>query len=106
MESFLGNWEFDSHTNNNVDCVPEDDRFKFVDDLTCLKVINLVNIRLCSINLKHSVLNDLPLHGQFVDSLNLKSQGYLDKINLWTKKQETIISEMKTKAMIVNFTQN
>ena len=28
------------------------------------------------------------------------------KINLWTENQEMIISEKKTKAMIVNFTQN
>ena len=106
MGSFLGNHEFDSQTNNNAECIPEEDRFKFVDDLSCLEIINLVNIGLCSLNVKHSVPNDLPLHGQFVDSSNLKSQGYIDKINLWSENQQMVISEKKTKAMIVNFTQN
>ena len=32
----LGNWEFISQTNNNADCVPEEDRFKYIDDLTIL----------------------------------------------------------------------
>ena len=31
-------WEYLSKTNNNADCVPEEDRFKFVDDLTALEV--------------------------------------------------------------------
>ena len=32
MGASLGNWEFLSQTNNNADCVPVEDRFKFVDD--------------------------------------------------------------------------
>ena len=34
MGSSLGNWEFDSQTNKNANCVPEKNRFKFVDDLS------------------------------------------------------------------------
>ena len=44
MGATLGIWEFLSQTNNNADCVPVEDRFKFVDDLTALEVLNLVNI--------------------------------------------------------------
>ena len=33
--------EFLSQTNDNADCVPVYDRFKFVDDLAILEVINL-----------------------------------------------------------------
>ena len=39
MGATLGIWEFLSQTNNNADCVPVEDRFKFVDDLTILEVI-------------------------------------------------------------------
>ena len=106
MGSFLGNHEFDSQTNDNAECIPEEDRFKFVDDLTCLEVINLVNIGLCSLNIKQSVPNDLPVQGQFVNSSQLNSQEYLDKINLWSENQQMVISEKKTKAMVVNFTQS
>ena len=106
MGSVLGNWEFDSQTNNNADCVPVEDRFKFVDDLSILEVLNLLNIGLSSYNNKQQVPNDLPIHGQYVNSNNLKSQQYIDKINKWTEQQQMIISEKKTKSMIVNFTHN
>ena len=32
MGASLGNWEFLSQTNDNADCIPEQDRFKFVND--------------------------------------------------------------------------
>ena len=104
MGSTIGNWEFDSQTNHNADCVPEKDRYKFVDDLSVLEIINLVNIGISSFNCKQQVPNDLPTHGQFVDSSQLKSQKYLDKIKLWTDAHQMIISEKKTKSMMVNFT--
>ena len=104
MGSTIGNWEFDSQTNHNADCVPEEDRYKFVDDLTVLEVINLLNIGISSFNCKQQVPSDLPIHGQVVDSCHLKSQEYLDRINLWTDAQQMIISDKKTKSMIVNFT--
>ena len=104
MGSTLGNWEFDSQTNHNADCVPEQDRFKFVDDLSLLEIINLVNIGISSYNCKQHIPSDLPIHGQFVDNNTLLSQQYLDRINQWTENQEMLISEKKTKAMIINFT--
>ena len=46
MGANLGNWEFLSQTNNNADCVPEEDRFKFVDNLSTIEVINVLTIGL------------------------------------------------------------
>lgn len=56
--------------------------------------------------MRQQVPNDLPEHGQFVDNLELKSQTYLNKINRWTENQQMILSEKKTKAMVINFTEN
>ena len=95
MGSNLGNWEFDSQTNHNADCVPEEDRFKFVDDLTCLEVVNLINIGLASHNFRQQVPNNVPIHGQIVPNSHLKSQNYIAQISEWTKNQEMIISETK-----------
>ena len=106
MGANLGNWEFLSQTNHNADCVPVEDRFKFVDDLSTIEVINLLTIGLSSLNMKNHIPSDVPVHGHFVDATNTKSQQYLDKINLWTENQKMIISQKKTKAMIVNFTDN
>ena len=106
MGSSIGNWEFDSQTNHNVDCVPVEDRYKFVDDLSVLEILNLVNIGISLFNCRQQVPSDLPVHGQFVDSSQLKSEEYLRKINLWTEEHQMIISAKKTKCMIINFTNN
>ena len=104
MGSNIGNLEFDSQTNHNADCIPEENRFKFVDDLSCLEILNLISLGISPFNVQEQVPNDLPEHGQFVDNQRLKSQLYLNEINRWTENQEMILSEKKTKAMIINFT--
>ena len=106
MGSSIGNQEFSSQTNHNSDCVPKENRFKFVDDLSVLEIINLISIGIKPYDITKQVPNDLPIHAQYVDSQKLKSQEYLNEINRWTVQQEMIISEKKTKAMIVNFTNN
>ena len=106
MGASLGNWEFLSQTNDSADCVPEDDRFKFVDDLTTLEIINLLTIGLSSFFMKRQVPSDIPVHGQFIEGEKLKSQNYLNQINEWTDNHKMIISEKKTKAMVFKFTDN
>ena len=106
MGASLGNWEYLSQTNDSADCVPEEDRFKFVDDLTILEVINLLTIGLSSFNMKNQVPSDIPEHGQYIEGEKLKSQEYLHKINEWTENHKMVISEKKTKAMIFNYTDN
>ena len=80
MGANLGNWEFLSQTNDNAECVPVEDRFKFVDDLSTIEVINLLTIGLSSLYMKSQVPSDIPVHGQFVDGDNTKSQQYLNQI--------------------------
>ena len=104
MGSTLGIWEFLSQTNNNTDFIPLEDRYKFVDDLTALEIINLLNIGLASHNYKSQVPNDVHMHSQVIESQNLKSQQYLQQIDEWADKQKMIVSQQKTKAMVINFT--
>ena len=106
MGATLGNWEFLSQTNDNADCVPQEDRFKFVDDLSVLEVINLLTIGLSSFNFKQQIASDIPTHGQIIPNENLKSQKYLDQINNWTNEHKMVINAKKTKAMMFNFTHN
>ena len=75
MGSTIGNYEFDSQTTHNADCVPLEDKYKFVDDLSVLEIVNLVNIGLSSYNCKKQVPSDLPTHGQFVDPNQLKHKN-------------------------------
>ena len=48
--STFGIWEYLSQSNDNADCVDESERFKFVDDLTFLEIIYLLNIGLATYN--------------------------------------------------------
>ena len=82
--SNLGLLEYLSQSNNSADIVSPEDRFKFVDDLTILEIINLLTVGISSFNLKGQVPNDIPTHNQYINPLNLKSQGYLNEINQWT----------------------
>jgi hypothetical protein len=86
--------------------VNESDRFKFIDDLSILEIVNLLTVGITSFNLKLQVPADLPLHNQFIPLGNLKSQDWLDGINDWTIKQKMMINEKKCKTMIFNYTDN
>ena len=81
-----------------------EDRFKFIDDLTILEIVNLLTIGLTSYNIKEHVPSDIPDHGQFIPPQNLQSQDWLQQINKWTINQKMKINEKKTKTMIFNYT--
>ena len=100
----LGILEYLSQSNNCADMVSEDDRFRFVDDLSVLEIINLLTVGLTSYNLKHHIPSDLPQHNQFIPAENLQSQEWLNQINQWTKNQKMKVNETKTKNIIFNFT--
>ena len=102
----LGILEYLSQSNNSADCVNPEDRFKFVDDLTVLEMVNLLTIGISCYNVKMQVPSDIIEGNQFIPPVNLKSQEYLDSINQWTKNQKMVINQKKSKTMIFNFTQN
>ena len=93
----LGILEYLSQSNNCADLVNEEDRFRFVDDLSVLEIVNLLTVGLTSYNLKHRIPADIPLHNQYIPADNLQSQDWLTKINEWTLNQKMMINEQKTK---------
>ena len=102
----LGLLEYLSQSNSSSDCVGVEDRFKFIDDLTILEIVNLVTVGLTSFNLKQQIPNDIPLHNQYIPASNLKSQEWLDELNEWTVNQKMMLNIKKTKTMIFNYTDN
>ena len=101
----LGLLEYMSQSNHSADCVDVKDRFKFVDDLSILEIVNLLTVGITSFNIRQEVANDIPTHNQFIPSHNLQSQVWLDEIDRWTENQQMMINEKKTKTMIFNFTE-
>ena len=102
----FGILEYLSQSNSNASCVPMEDRFKFIDDLTTLEIINLLSIGLSSYNVKAHIPSNIGVDQFYVHNKNLKTQKYLEEINSWTKNQMMQINEKKTKSMIFNFTNN
>ena len=100
----LGILEYLSQSNNSADLVQDLDRFKFVDDLSVLEIVDLLTVGITSYNLKYHIPSDLPLHNQYIPAHNLKSQNWLDDIHKWTVNQKMVLNPKKTKNMIFNFT--
>ena len=86
--SSFGIWEYLSQSNDNADSVEVEDRFKFVDDLSFIEVIYLLNVGLASYNIQAHVPSDIPEHNQIIPNEHLESQKHLSKINEWTKAKK------------------
>ena len=79
--SSLGLLEYDSQSNNNADFLSDDDKYKFVDDLSVLDIINLLSVGLSSYNFKHHVASDVGMDQHYLPSKNIKSQSHMDNIS-------------------------
>ena len=104
--STWGVLEYLSQSNNNADNVPESDRAKYMDDLTILEIINLASVGLASYNIKSRVPSNIPVHNQFIPRDNLKTQRYLEDINIWTENNKMMINQKKTLNIQFNFTKD
>ena len=92
----FGILEYLSQSNSNSNCVPIEDRFKFIDDLTTLEIINLLLVGISSYNLKAHIPSNIGIDQFYVSAKNLKTQEYLNQINKWTKNQMMEINAKKT----------
>ena len=99
----LGTEEYLSQSNRNTDFLDQDEKFKFIDDLSILEILNLISIGLASYNFREHVPSDIGADNYFLDPRKIRSQGYLDKIESWTQRQKMKLNKEKTSYMIFNF---
>ena len=66
-------------------------------------MIYLLNIGIATYNIHAHVPSNIPTHNQLIVAENLKTQGQLNMINDWTKKQKMKLNIKKTKSMIFNY---
>ena len=62
----MGLLEYLSQSNNSADCVDESERYRFIDDLSILEIVNLLTVGITSFNLKQQVPTDIPSHNQYI----------------------------------------
>ena len=102
----LGILEYLSQNNDCADFLSEEEKFKYIDDLSILELINLISIGLASYNCKLQVPSDIATENKFIPTENLKSQQNLDQIQSWTENKKMKINSAKSKYMTINFTKN
>ena len=68
--------EYISSTKGNLDFLPEDESFKFVDDASFLEILNLLSIGLASYNAKNQVPSDVPPEMAFLPPENCQTQTH------------------------------
>ena len=104
--SSLGLHEYDSQSNNNTDFLLPEDKYKFVDDLSMLEIINLISAELAHYNFKHHVASDIGVNQLYLPSENVCSQSYMNNVSEWTQSNKMELNERKGKVMIFNYTKN
>ena len=104
--SSIGLIEYDSQSNDNTDFLSPEDKYKFVDDLSTLELINLIMVGLSSYNFKNHVASDIGIDQLYLPCDNIKSQTYMDNISEWTQQKQMSLNEKKSKMMIFNFSRN
>ena len=87
--------------------ITEEDRFKFIDDLSLLEIINLISLGLSSYNCRLHVPSDINIeHNHYLPPQNIHTPNYLDDIKEWTDDHLMKVNPGKSKFMVVNFTEN
>ena len=98
--------EYKSQSNENTDFLDEKEKFKFIDDLSILEVINLILSGISSYNVKQQVPSDISTGHKFFQSDHFKTQDYLNKISKWTIQKQMKLNSDKSNYMIFNFSKS
>ena len=71
QDATLGILEYLSQSNNCADIVSEEDRFRFVDDLSVLEIVDLLTVGITSYNINQHIPSEIPVHNQYIPGENL-----------------------------------
>ena len=97
--TLLGQKEYLAQSNNNADAVSEEDRFKYVDDLTILQLVCLSGL-LCNYNIMQHVASDIGLGQKYAPSESYPMQDQLNNIANWTEENLMKLNEQKCNYLI------
>ena len=67
--------EYSSQTNDCADFVKSDEKYRYIDDLSILEIINLISVGMSSYNCKIPIPNDVMIGNTYMPPENLKSQN-------------------------------
>ena len=99
--SLLGGIEYMVNSNDNADFVEDEDKFKYVDDLSVLEFVCLAGL-LCEYNFRLRVASDVGIDSYFLPPQNIQMQDHLDSIFSWTQENLMVLNEKKSKYILFN----
>ena len=76
----LGIIEYKSQSNDNTDFLDTDSKFKYIDDLSILEVLNMILCGISSYNSKQQVPSDIGISNHFIGTNFFGTQDYLTQI--------------------------
>ena len=102
--TILGLIEYLVQSNDAADCVREEDRYKYIDDLSVLELVFLSGV-LTDFDCQMSVPSDIGVDQKYLPPENYNTQGSLDQIASWTDENMMLINVEKTNYMIFSRSQ-
>ena len=91
--TLLGGIEYLVNSNDNADFLEDDEKFKYVDDLSILEFVALAGL-LCEYNFRLHVASDISIDSYYLPPQNINMQEYLDKISEWTNTNLMVLNEL------------
>ena len=102
----MGQIEYLSQSDDNVDFLSIEEKYKFIDDLSILEMLRLAMCGISSYNFKQHVAKDIEVHGQYLPAQNIQYQLCPERICQWTKDKQMELNATKTKCTVIIFTNN
>ena len=97
--TLLGGLEYLAQSNDNADIVPEEDRFKYIDDLSVLQLICLSGL-LVDYNFFEHVASDIGIDDRYLPASSYQTQEHLNFISNWTTENLMRLNEAKSNYMV------
>ena len=97
--TLLGGTEYLVQSNNNADGVPEEDRFKYVDDLSILELICLSGL-LKDYQFRSHIASDIATDQLFLAPESFQTQEQINQISDWTQTNLMKLNTAKSNYMI------
>ena len=97
--TLLGQLEYLVLSNDNADCVTDEDRYKYIDDLTLLELVCLSGL-LTEYNYMEHVPSDIGVGKNYLPAENFQTQDNLNYIAGWSELNKVKLNETKCKYMI------
>ena len=97
--TLLGLIEYLVQSNDAADCVKEEDRFKYIDDLSILELLSISGA-LTEFDCWQTVPSDIGIDQLYLPPENFSTQGKLNQISAWSDENLMKINVAKTNYMI------